>query len=142
MLIAMIDGIGRALGGEYAGLSVYTDEPKQGLSPPCFLIVNLMNTETHHFGDRYRREHSFDIRYFPEDAAKPAREAAAVGEALFMVLEYITVNGSLLRGTDMQHQLIDGVLHFFVNYNVFIRKLKDPAPYMEVLDQRQRVKGD
>lgn len=142
MLIDMIDGIGRALGCEYAGRPVYTDEPEQGLSPPYFLIVNLMNAEAHNFGDRYRREYSFDIHYFPEDAAKPAREAAAAGEALFLALEYITVNGSLIRGTDMQHQLIDGVLHFFVKYSVFIRKLKDPAPYMEILDQRQRVKGD
>jgi hypothetical protein len=141
MLNEIIDGISRALAGEYPGYSIYIDEIKQGLNPPCFLIVNLMNTEVKKLGDRYWREHSFDIHYFPQRQTKPAREAATVGDTLLMVLEYITANEALIRGTDMRHELIDDVLHFFVNYNVFIRKLKDPAPAMETLGHGQRVKG-
>ena len=142
MLNDIIIGISQALDAKFPGSDIHVDEIQQDLNPPCFLIVSLMNTEVQKLGDRYWREHSFDIHYFPQNIVKPFREAATVGGALQTVLEYITVNGALVRGTERRYELVDGVLHFFVNYNVFVRKIKDPADYMETLEHSQLVKGD
>jgi len=138
----IINGISVALNAEYPGLQIYIDEIEQGMQTPCFLIVNLLNRETQKLDNRYLREHSFDVHYFPESITKPTREAATVGTKLFDVLEYITVNGALVRGTDRRHELVNDVLHFFVDYDVYIHKLKDPAPYMETLEHTQVLKGD
>lgn len=142
MLNDIINGISVALNAEYPGLQIYIDEIEQGMQTPCFLIVNLLNRETQKLDNRYLREHSFDVHYFPESITKPTREAATVGTKLFDVLEYITVNGALVRGTDRRHELVNDVLHFFVDYDVYIHKLKDPAPYMETLEHTQVLKGD
>jgi len=138
----IINGISVALNAEFPDLQIYIDEIEQGMQTPCFLIVNLLNRETQKLDNRYLREHSFDVHYFPESITKPTREAATVGTKLFDVLEYITVNGALVRGTDRRHELVNDVLHFFVDYDVYIHKLKDPAPYMETLEHTQVLKGD
>ena len=42
---------------------------------------------------------------------------------LFETLEYITLlNGDLVRGTNMHYEVIDGVLHFFVTYGLYVTK--------------------
>lgn len=41
---------------------------------------------------------------------------------MFECLEVINADGFFLRGTDMRFEIVDGVLHFFVDYNTFIRK--------------------
>ena len=142
MLNDIINGISVAINAEFPDLQIYIDEIEQGMQTPCFLIFNLTNRETQKLNNRYLREHSFNVQYFPKSITKPTREAATVGTKLFDVLEYITVNGALVRGTDRRHELVNDVLHFFVDYDVYIHKLKDPDPYMETLEHTQQVKGD
>ncbi|MGL5512133.1 MAG: phage tail terminator family protein [Sporomusa sp.] len=141
MLNDIIDGISIALDAEFPDYQIYIDDIEQGMKTPCFLIVNLLNRETQKLDNRYLREHSFNVHYFPENITNPRREVTTVGMQLFDVLEYITVNGSLVRGTSRRHEIVNDVLHFFVDYNVYIHKLKDPAPYMETLEHIQQVKG-
>jgi len=57
-------------------------------------------------------------------------------------LEYITlINGDLVHGTEMHYEVIDGVLHFFVNYNLFVKKAEIPVDGMETLTVNNDVKG-
>ena len=53
-------------------------------------------------------------------------EAYSLIDKLFDELEYVRMlNGDLIRGTDMHAEIEDGVLHFFVNYNLFLIKKYD-----------------
>lgn len=57
----------------------------------------------------------------------------SVAERLFVALEYIPmVDGLPLRGMSMKFKTIDGVLHFFVNYNPIVIQPKEENP-METL---------
>ena len=42
-------------------------------------------------------------------------------------------NGDVLHGTSMSYEVEDGVLHFFVNYNLTLRRPSEETP-METLD--------
>ena len=94
----------------------------QGLNEPCFFISVLQPSQTNFLGQRYFREHPFDVHYFPKTSGDNV-ELQTMGSELFDALEYITLlNGDLVHGTSMNYEVVDGVLHFKVNYNVFLRK--------------------
>ncbi|MFN1809005.1 DUF6838 family protein, partial [Clostridioides difficile] len=59
--------------------------------------------------------------YFPRSEAKNF-EINEIAEMLLEELEYIEINGDLVRGTNMNFEIIDNVLHFFVDYNYFTIK--------------------
>ena len=68
-------------------------------------------------------------------------ECFAVADQLNAALEYILMDQDVLRGTKMKHKVIDGVLHFFVNYNFIVIKVGDPLDEMGRLDVSTGLKG-
>lgn len=132
MINDIINGISTKLnqvfGSDY---KIYKEEIKQGLKEPCFSIVVLEPSQEAKLPNRYFRSYPFDIHFFPESKTK--NEMYNVAEKLLIELEYITVLDNLCRGTKMRYEMVDGVLHFFVNYDLFIKKPKELGEYMETL---------
>lgn len=123
MVNNLIDGISVKLNEVFGNeIRIYSEPIKQGLKEPCFFIAVLNPTQTPMIGNRYFREYPFDIHYFPsKDGGN--QEIQDVASDLFEVLEYITLlNGDLIRGTNMQYEVVDGVLHFFVTYGLYVKK--------------------
>ena len=83
-------------------------------------------------GKRYFRENQFCLQYFPTDKDRAKEECNAVAERLFSCLEYINVTGDLVRGTKMNCEVVDGVLNFFVNYDLFVYKNINSDPMEEI----------
>lgn len=138
MINAIITGISQALFNEY-GYENHMEEIKQDLAEPCFFITCINPAVKPYLGNRYFRQNKFCIQYFPESENKQA-ECNDVGETLMNVLEYITVDDDLLRGTRMDFEVMDGVLHFFVNYNYFVYKGSHKEEPMEDLEKHIEVK--
>ena len=141
MLNDIITGIAKALGTTFGSeFRVYKNDVKQGLKEPCFSVLCVNPTQKQFLGKRYHKTNKFCIHYFPASAESNA-EINTVREDLFSALEYITVDGDLIRGTDMTGETDDlGVLNFFVNYNFFVRKVKD-SESMESYDYQNKMKG-
>lgn len=140
MLNKVITGIAQKLNQVFGdGYEVYIDSVKQGLNEPCFLITFLKGNQKQLVGNLYSREQPFDILYFPQ-AKDSTSEINNVIALLQMELEYITIDTDLLRGTDISHETVDGVLHFFVNYDLRVRREIIPDEYMGTMTQIERVK--
>ena len=110
----------------------YTEQVKQGLTQPCFLISCLTMGRAQQLGDRYRRDNLFSITYHPGSATDARSECVAIQEALFDALEYITVNNGLVRGTGVTGRMSNGVLVCTVNYDMFVYRVEEIEP-METL---------
>lgn len=132
---SIIDAVGAALNEKFGDdYTVYAEEIKQGLTEPCFFIscINpsdrqmLGNSNCHFLASRYYRENRFCIQYFPLDENNGRQESYGIAERLFGCLEEIAVEGDLLRGTNMNFEYVDGILSFFVSYNFFVYKARDP----------------
>lgn len=132
----IIEAIAAALNGEFGEeYTVYAEEVKQGLSEPCFFVscINpsdrqLMGNANRHFlAARYYRENRFCIQYFPLDENNGRRESYDKAERLFGCLEEISAYGDIIRGTDMNFEYTDGVLSFFVSYNFFVYRTREPT---------------
>ena len=132
----IIEAIAAALNGEFGEeYAVYAEEVKQGLSEPCFYIscINpsdrqLMGNANRHFlAARYYRENRFCIQYFSLDENNGRRESYDKAERLFGCLEEISADGDIIRGTDMNFEYTDGILSFFVSYNFFVYRTREPT---------------
>ena len=141
MINKIIDGISIAInscfGDEY---EIYTESVEQGLHEPCFSIVCLNPTIEQFLGVRYFRQNQFCIHYFPASSNKRA-ECHSVMEKLANALEVIEVEGETTRGTKMSGELVDDMLHFFVSYDMFVYKHKEPSASMETAIYGADVKG-
>lgn len=142
MINSIIEAISISLNEEFGDdYTNYTEEINQGLKEPCFFISCLNPTQKLFFGKRYFRENQFCIQYFPFDKMREKEECNDVAEKLFDCLEYINVTGDLVRGTKMKYEVTDGILNFFVNYDMFVYKKTDPPDVMEELSKNVSMKG-
>lgn len=141
MINSIIESIGVSLNAEFGDeYIIYTESIEQGLSEPCFFLFCINPTSRVFLKNRYFRENQFCIQYFPADKDRAKEECNAVAERLFLCLEYITVTGDLVRGTKMKYEIVDGVLNFFVNYDLFVYKVVTPD-VMEEISENVTMKG-
>lgn len=123
MINKIIDGISEAIFTEFGtGYDIYTESIEQGLEEPCFSILCLNPTNELFLGKRYKRINQFMIQFFPASDEKN-KECNEVMERLFNCLETITVQNDLTRGTKMNGEMVDGVLNFQVNFDMFVYKV-------------------
>lgn len=139
-----IIGIAQALRAGFGdGVACYEDLTEQGLEEPAFYILCINANHEQRLGNRYRRSQSYDIHYFPGNhESGMAQETAEVAERLYESLEFITVNGVRIRGFHMRAQVIDGVLHFFVDYDLALVRQAEKEPYMEELRTKGGIRID
>lgn len=137
MINNLVIGIAQAINAHFGDTNeIYCEDIEQDLKAPCFLIVLLEAENERLVGDRYNRKQPFDIHYFPSSNSKI--EMYSVKEKLYDALELITFNDGLLLGRNMRGEIVDGVLHFFIDYNFTVIK-KHEADYMKELEIRGRI---
>lgn len=139
MVSEIIDGIKESLLAEYPNITVYVDD-ESAKNVPSFLITNSKSTQEQRLGPRYWCENTFDLEYFPQDQANGQAEFSSIVSDLMLVLEYIDMDGSLIRGTKMNSKVEEGRFHLFVNYDVFVLKELEKLPLMETLHQEDELK--
>lgn len=125
MLNSIVDGISMKLNIIFGDSHKATAENvEQGLQPHSFFIKPLPVTHKPLLGNRAQRTYPFVISYFPDTASMEMNaEMMDVAEKLLDGLEYITLqNGDVIRGHELEPEIVDDVLHFSVKYIVFITK--------------------
>lgn len=148
MINKIIDGICEKLNESFGdGYEVYTELKNQGLKEPCFSVMCVNPISNQVVGNRYFRNNLFSILYFPA-SKEPKAECNAVLESLYLALETVTIREtlpdksikeSLTRGTNMHGELVDGVLNFLVNFNMFVYKVEDADLMEEVIQQSELI---
>lgn len=118
---------------------IYTEGVEQDFQEPCFYVKLLRAGHKQVFNNRYYMEHSFDVHYFPGSAVKN-EEIHDIASKL-IGLEYITSGGSLKRGTKMSYEIVDGVLHYFVQYNYFAYLTKEEVEKMQSISVYNGIGG-
>lgn len=122
---------------------IYDDNVKQGLEKPCFFINWINGEETRQIGiekRNYLDKLHFDITGFSQNDTRI--ELNDMADKLYD-LEYITLkNGILLRADSMKPEISDGVLHFFLDYKIFIAKEDETSEKMNLYDLNREVKED
>ena len=141
MINKIKDGISVAINSEFGdSYEIYTESIEQGLIEPCFSVLCLNPTINKVLGNRYFRKNRFCIHYFPSSDEKRS-ECYEVIERLMDALEFITVDGDQCLGTNLHCEVVDNVLSFFVDYDMYVYKEKINEPTMESVSYSGNVKG-
>lgn len=133
-----IEALVNALNSE---IPIYINEVKQNLQLPCFKILTLNLEKKRQLGNRYKLIQNFDILYYPESDNDCTLECISILENLNEALEYIVIDKDYIRGFNMHGEIINDVLHFFVDYNIFMLKIDKPK-YMKKLEIKGEIKND
>lgn len=140
MIGTIVDGVLAALSEEFGeGYTLYTEAVKQGLKEPCFFVTCISPNVKLLRGRRYQHTNQFAVQYLT-DADEPRSDCNLVAEKLFNCLEMISVDGDLMRGTDMEITIDEDVLTFIVNYNFFSYRANE-TPKMEEQGTETNLKG-
>ena len=140
MLNEIIKGIATALHTEFGnGYEIYQNDVEQGLQEPCFFIAVLKPDLTRLPSGRYLATNPFDIHYFPRSMGDNT-ELCTAAERMEECLEFITLpSGVMLHGTGMSYQIVDDVLHLFINFDCIVTRSKTNDP-METITIETDVK--
>lgn len=119
MVNDLITGLSRTLYDNFDGVTIYVDNVEQGFETPSFFVYLVSSFESPLLGNRAKRVCLFDIHYFPK--TEKNEELQGVASKLYVILRQIKLlNGDSINGFKLEHEIDDGVLHFFVKYNPII----------------------
>lgn len=133
----IIDALRNEFGEEY---TYYVNKVPQNFKEPAFYVRQISADMELICGRRYLRRSLFRIVYFAGERKTPEQEMNAVADRLYPVLEYIKMDGGLIRGTDMEHETEDDELHFSVHYDFFVMRPLPETVVMGKLIQEQSIK--
>lgn len=125
-------GICTALSEAFPDNEIYTENVEQGLDSSCFSVVVVESSIKPYTKWRYLKSVTFCVHFFPS-TDEPLSEIDAIQDELQGVLEYITVDESLIMGRNMNATITDGVLAFLVTYSAFVKK---PREYVFMEEHR------
>jgi hypothetical protein len=129
--------VNEALDTAFPAIPISGEEIKQNLKPPYFFVRLLEPAHTQELGRRYRRDLPFLVRYFGVNGNEGMYSMA---ESLTAVLQRINVHGRPVIGTNMRFQIVDGVLHFLVDYAILVWSSAPVDPVMASLNQEGGLK--
>lgn len=126
----VIQGIATALFMQFgSGYKIYTEQVEQSLVEPCFFVKCLDPALNRNVGIRFWKMHQFSVQYFPV-VQMSYSECQAVFDQLLECMVDLPVGTNILHGTNLIGQLIDGILTFTVNYNLFVFHQETPETPM------------
>lgn len=116
---------------------IYVENVAQYLKRPCFLINLITSDLNMKLKPRYSFGSLFDVMYF-SNQKDSYKDCLNKGCELFDTLEYITLEHDILiRGTKMNFDILDNILHFRVSYNLILENKSDIIDMME--DQETNI---
>lgn len=126
----------------FPDITVYKEKIEQGIRYPHFFILPLNTTYEKELGLRGWVYYQVNIRYRPtQDFNSKYSDLEQVGTDLMWALDTITVAGYPLRGRDMNYQIVDGVLQFFINFRMRIKQEQE-IEKMLVLTNSAEIKEE
>lgn len=131
------DAVVSTLNAHFPNIDIHGEEIRQGFQEPCFFVKLFPVYHTKELNRRYRRQHSFDIHYFGDSN----EDMHNMADQLCQHLELVEIDGVKRHGTKMYHEIIDGVLHFYVDYEFNVYKKAEPGIPMGPLEVEGHLKN-
>ena len=143
MVNLLTKSIGAALQTEFGdGYEIYREGMAQTLKESCFSVFCIGSSMSQQRQARYYRENQFCIRYFPRPGGHGREECHSTAERMFSCLRWLDCRGVPVMGTGMKYEILDGILHFSVNYNMFSEHGGILPTMMEELTDEISVRGE
>lgn len=122
------------------GYENHMEEIKQDLKEPCFFISSINPEFRRYLGKRYLEQNQFCIQYFPKSKDSINEECFNAAYRMNWCLEVIEIMGKQIRASGMNYKVIDEILNYFVNYDIFLDRIETHEK-MDFMRSDTNVKG-
>lgn len=138
----MVDGISEAVCNEFGTEYDFVSNIGQsGSEQGSFYIHSYESSREAMLAMQCKSKNSFMIYYYPKSVDAYTEELGSICERLYDCLEYIKESDNLIRGINMRSEVCEGVLHFFVDYHLNLKKESAEAESFEELVIQEGVKN-
>jgi len=126
-------GIIDAIAAAFPSATIYAEKVPQNFEDGSFRVKSITATNRPELDTRRWREVQFDILYFPAAMEEAEAEWELVRDKLFQTVEWITVAGDTMRGTELagDYDAEQEVGHFRVTFGAHLLEVHEPGPKME-----------
>lgn len=129
-LDALTVALHEKFGDEY---HYYVEDVHQDLQMPAFTVDTLNPLMRSESAVHYFRTMPVVIHFFSAQKVTNKKTCYQVGEQALEALEYITIDGRLHRGENMELSMTEDVLQIFITYRFWTDTSEAPT-YMEDLE--------
>ena len=141
MTAEIIKAVCRAIYEEFGEeYQIYTEAVPQGLKTPCFFVSCIARFTDRTLCDRYLCTFPIAVQYIPEDSGNAKTECGEIADRLFFTLDRISVSGSPVNGVELHCETVEGLLNFFVTYNMAAQRNREAVPKMEKVEITDNIK--
>lgn len=132
VLTAISTQLGKNFGKKY---KYYMEDVEQDLTKPCFTLDTLIPLSRSKSAVLYDRTFPIVIHYFTNEKKNTKAECYRIAEEATECLEYLHIDGKVVRGENMSWQIIDDVLQIHITYQFRTIKADEDVPVMEELKE-------
>lgn len=131
----MIKEIMALLKKAFPNFNIYGEEVKQGWKEPCFFVREIETMQQSELQGRLIRRHSFEITCFLDKHVTNDlnSQQAEIGRRLAELLLYLP--DAKLHGRNISYQIVDGILHFLVDYKINLRQTKSDPKMQQMQEE-------
>lgn len=126
----------KVLKKEFPKIIVYKEKQQQGLKLPCFFVRHLDIEQKKETLKTTKRAYLMNVRYMSDGSLTSIDEIA---NRLLHVLQFPQDDHVKLRAQSLKCSEQEGVLQFFVEYNLRLKENKEIIP-MKELQTKEGVK--
>ena len=138
MVLNIIAAISAKIDMEFGeSYTIYTEPVEQGFTKPCFFILNLSEAVKNYIGGRYFISYRFQITCYPTDQ-EPNTQLSDISGRLHQILEFLVVEGRLLRGAEITSKTQNNQLVFEISYGMFEVKQEEEV-FMEDIEVESKT---
>ncbi|BBH19856.1 hypothetical protein Back11_12010 [Paenibacillus baekrokdamisoli] len=118
---------------------VFDEQVTEGSQVPYFMVVETSNGQKKAGNRRVIRSSTFNVHFFP-GLLNPRSECRIMNEWCYEHLSNISFEGNTYQGRDLHAEIVDKVLHFFINFDVHLLLPREPVVIMENIVQEEHIK--
>lgn len=130
------DGVVQTLVAAFPDIPVQEESLPPQPEERCFYVELLSTEQKRELNRRYRRTHRFKVHFF----AAASQEMREMAEGLYGILRRIDVGDGTAAGSELRHEIADGILHVFVSYVFHVLDDVPAATLMQQLEQEGGLK--
>ena len=137
MIEKILIAIAIRLGELFPDASVYINSISQGLSEPAFYVHCINVERSEQIAGRFLHTMPFELVYFTK--GNDSEKYSVMQQLIISLREIALQSGDLIRGTEINGRIIDGELHVFVNYDLFLMIEQDKVEKMGSIEINERI---
>lgn len=135
----LIEAIAIQIDEVFNNSTIYTNHINQNFKKNSFFIRITKNSEKPYLAKRFKVFNKIEIVYTPEETDDTSKKLNEISQNLFESMKLLKYENGYINAENMECQIKDGILLFFLEYNFYIFRFEDTEK-MEKLSFKGDIK--